>query len=253
MTRPPLAERHPLWFVALLELAVIVVYLLTGTIAHFAELPGEFVSVVSNVVLGVLAAGLLSRLGWRRTAGFRRVTRPRDLLWFLPLLMPAFFSLAAGLEFGGLGLTLGLLVTALLIGFTEEAIFRGLMLTALKARGPWMAAIVTSVLFGLSHSLNLLSGKSGVEILIQICYALAVGFAFAAIVFKTGLIWPLVLVHALIDFTSFLGKEGTPPAWEAAAGIGITFAFMSYGLFLMLHGRLTGRGLTPTRTSGEMT
>ena len=136
-----------------------------------------------------------------------------------------------------MGLTSGLLVTALLIGFAEEAIFRGLMLTALTARGPWTAAIVTSVLFGLSHSLNLLSGKSGAEILIQVAYALAVGFAFAATAFKTGLIWPLVLVHALIDFTSFLGKEGTPPAWEAAAGIGITFAFMSYGLFLMRGGK----------------
>lgn len=237
MTRLPLAERHPLWFVTLLELAVTLVFVLTGTIAHFAELPGEFVSVVANVVLGVLAVRLLSRLGWWRTAGFRQAMRSRDLLWFLPLLLPAFFSLAAGLEFGGLALTLGLLVTALLIGFTEETIFRGLMLTALKARGPWTAAIITSVLFGLSHSLNLLSGKSGAEILIQVAYALAVGFAFAAIVFKTGLIWPLVVVHALIDFTSFLGKQGTLSAWEAAAGIGITFAFMSYGLFLMLHGR----------------
>ena len=88
MTRPRIAERHPLWFVTLLELAVILVYLLIGTVAHLAGLPDAFVSVVANVVLGVLAAGLLSRLGWWRTAGFKRSIRPRDLLWFVPLLLP---------------------------------------------------------------------------------------------------------------------------------------------------------------------
>ncbi len=235
MRWPGFAERHSLWFVVLLELAVVVVYVLTGTVAHFAELPDEFVSILANVVLGVLAARLLTRLGWWRTAGFTRPIRSRDLLWFIPLLLPIGFSLAAGIEFKGLALTSTLLTSALLIGFTEEAIFRGLMLNALKARGPWTAATVTSVLFGLAHTLNLLSGKSGAEILIQVCYALAVGFCFAAIVLRTGMIWPLVLVHALIDFTSFLGREGISPAWDAVAGMGVTFAFMSYGLFLMRH------------------
>ena len=36
--RPPFAEHHPLWFVALLELVVTLVYLLVGTAAHFARL-----------------------------------------------------------------------------------------------------------------------------------------------------------------------------------------------------------------------
>ena len=134
-------------------------------------------------------------------------------------------------------LTFELLLIALLIGFAEETIYRGLMLNALKARGPWTAAIVTSVLFGLSHSLNLLSGKSGAEILIQVAYALAIGFGFAAVVLRTGLLWPLILVHALIDFTSFLGKAVLSPTWNAFAGIGVTFAFMSYGLFLMRRGK----------------
>ncbi|AZI44230.1 CPBP family intramembrane metalloprotease [Deinococcus psychrotolerans] len=240
MRWPGFAKRHPVWFVTLLELAVIVVYGLTGTIAHFAELPGEFVSIVANVMLIVLAAGLLTRLGWWRTAGFRLPVRPRDLLWFVPLLLPIGFSLAAGTEFKGWVLTSQLLISALLIGFAEEAFFRGLMLSALKTRGFWTAAVVSSVLFGLSHTLNLLSGKSGAEILIQVSYALAIGFCFAATVLRTGLIWPLVLIHALIDFTSFLGKEGTSPAWNAPAGIGVTFAFMSYGLYLMLHRQSPG-------------
>jgi uncharacterized protein len=237
MNRPPFAERHPLWFVALLELAVIVVYVLVGTAAHFTSVSNDGVAALATTVLSVLAAGLLSALGWWRAVGFRRAATPRDLLWVLPLLLPVIFSLFMGLEFKSLLLTCELLIIALLIGFSEETIYRGLMLNALKAKGPWTAAIVTSVLFGLSHSLNLLSGKSGVEILIQVAYALAIGFGFAAVALRTGLLWPLILVHALIDFTSVLGKTNLSPTWNAVAGLGVTFAFMSYGLFLMRRGK----------------
>ncbi len=239
MKRPPFAERHPLGFVALLELAVIVVYLLVGTFAHFASLPDDGVDAVANIALSVLAAALLSALGWWRVVGFKRAARPRDLLWFLPLLLPVGLNLSVGTAFGGLLLTSELLVIALLIGFVEETIYRGLMLNALKVRGPWTAAIVTSVLFGLSHSLNLLSGKSGAEILVQVPYALAIGFGFAAVVLKTGLIWPLIGVHTLIDFSSFLGNAELPPVWSAVAGIGVTFVFGSYGLYLMLNSKRT--------------
>ena len=230
------AQRHPLWFVASLELAMILVYLLAGTIAHFASLSDQGVNAVANLALSVLVAGLLGTLGWWRVVGFRRAARPRDLLWFLPLLLPVLLNLIVGLEFKSLLLTLELLLIALLIGFAEETIYRGLMLNALKARGPWTPAIVTSVLFGLSHSLNLLSGKSGADILIQVAYALAIGFGFAAVVLRTGLLWPLILVHALIDFTSFLGSGEHSASWNAVAGIGVTFAFMSYGLLLMRGG-----------------
>ncbi len=237
MKRPPFAERHPLWFVALLELAVIVTYLLVGTAAHFTHVSNDGVAAIATTALSVLAAGLLGALGWWRVVGFRRAATPRDLLWVLPLLLPVLLNLVVGLEFGGLLLTFELLLIALLIGFAEETIYRGLMLNALKARGHWTAAIVTSVLFGVSHSLNLLSGKSGAEILIQVAYALAIGFGFAAVALRTGLIWPLILVHALINFTSFIGKTELSPTWNAVAGVGVTFAFMSYGLFLMRQGK----------------
>ena len=237
MKRTPFADRHPLWFVALLELAVIVTYLLVGTAAHFTHVSNDGVAAIATTALSVLAAGLLSALGWWRVVGFRRAVSPRDLLWFLPLLLPVLLNLVVGLEFKELLLTFELLLIALLIGFSEETIYRGLMLNALKARGPWTAAIITSVLFGLSHSLNLLSGKSGAEILIQVCYALAIGFGFAAVALRTGLLWPLILVHALIDFTSFLGRAELSPTWNTIAGIGVTFAFMSYGLFLMRRGK----------------
>jgi uncharacterized protein len=231
MTR--FAERHPYWFVAILEITVIAVYLMAGTIAHVAQFSDQAITGIANSTLSVLVIGALSALGWWRAVGFRRPAHPRDLFFFLPLLLPVLINLGVGLNVPRLLLFTELLAIALLIGFAEEAIFRGLMLNVLKARGLWQAAMITSLLFGLSHSLNLLSGKSGTAILIQIAYALAIGFAFAALVLKKGILWPLIIVHALIDFTSFIGKDTIPVGWNAVAGVALTFLFMSYGLYLM--------------------
>lgn len=227
---PRIVERHLYWFVAILEIIVIAVYLMAGTIASVAQLSNQALTGIANSALSVLVIGAL---GWWRAVGFTRPAHPRHLLFFLPLLLPVLINLAVGLSVPGLLLFMELLALALLIGFAEEAIFRGLMLNALKARGLWQAAMITSLLFGLSHSLNLLSGKSFVDILIQVSYALAVGFAFAAVVLKEGILWPLVIAHALIDFTSFIGKDTLPAFWNAIAGVVLTFLFMSYGLFLM--------------------
>jgi uncharacterized protein len=233
MHQPRFAERHPYWFVAILEMIVIVVYLMAGTIVSVAHLSNQAITSIANSTLSVLAIGALSALGWWRMVGFKRPARPRDLFFFLPPLLPVLINLGVGLNIPSLLIFTELLAIAFLIGFAEEAIFRGLMLNALKARGLWQAAIISSLLFGLSHSLNLLSGKSGADILIQISYALAIGFAFAALVLKKGILWPLVVAHALIDFTSFIGKATVPAVWNVVAGVALTCMFMSYGLYLM--------------------
>ena len=103
-----------------------------------------------------------------------------------------------------------------------------------KSRGTWTAVIVTSLLFGLSHSLNVLSGKNLADVLVQILYALAIGFAFAALVLKKGIIWPLVLVHFMIDFKAMIGRTDFSPVLNSILGVAITFVLGSYGLLVML-------------------
>jgi hypothetical protein len=226
-------ERHPYWFVAILEIIVIAVYLMAGTIAYVAHLPDQAITGIANSTLSVLVIGALSALGWWRAIGFTRPAQPRHLFFFLPLFLPVLINLGVGLNVPSPLRFVELLAIACLIGFAEEAIFRGLMLNALKARGRWQAAVITALLFGLSHSLNLLSGKSGIAILIQIAYALAIGFAFAALVLKNGILWPLVIAHMLIDFTGFIGGAAIPATWNAIAGVALTCMFMWYGLYIM--------------------
>jgi membrane protease YdiL (CAAX protease family) len=175
-------------------------------------------------------------MGWWKVVGFRSPDKPSDLLYFIVPFFPIVINLIPGVEVTSLLLLTEILAITLMVGFVEETIFRGLMLNALKARGFWRAAILTSVLFGLTHAMNVVTGKSIAEDVAQVLYAVAIGFAFAALVLKKGILWPLVLAHFLINFVNFIQTPGFayPPSWELVIVVGLAVIFTAYGLFVML-------------------
>lgn len=65
--------------------------------------------------------------------------------------------------------------------------------------------IVTSLMFGLTHSANMLVGADPVQTLMQVIYATALGLTFAAIYLRTGNIWITIFIHTFTDFVSYLG------------------------------------------------
>jgi membrane protease YdiL (CAAX protease family) len=236
MKRPLFAERHPYWFVTILEIVVIVVYLLAGTIAHFLSLSNLELYGLANLGLTIIVAVLLTAMSWWRAIGFRPPDSRDDLLYFVVPFIPMLLNFIPGLEIGSLRHVTEILAITLMVGFVEEAIFRGLMLNALKAHGLWRAAIITAILFGFTHALNVLADKSVLQAAVQVLYAVAIGFGYAALVLKKGLLWPLVLAHFLIDFVNFLQRPGFayPPMWEVIIGISVAVVFTAYGLFVML-------------------
>jgi membrane protease YdiL (CAAX protease family) len=239
MKQSVFAERHPYGFVIVMEIVVIFVYLIAGTIAHFLNLSNLWLYGLANLGLTIIAATLLTIMGWWKITGFRLPQRRDDLLYFLLPFIPMFINFIPGLEVSGLGFLLEVFIITLMVGFVEEAFFRGLMLNALKAHGLWKAAIITSLLFGLTHALNTLAGKSVAEDVAQIFYAVAIGFAYAALVLKKGILWPLVIAHFLIDFINFLQKPGFtyPPFWEVVIVASLGVVFTAYGVLIMLEKR----------------
>jgi membrane protease YdiL (CAAX protease family) len=230
------AKRHPYWFTVILEITVIFIYLVAGTIAHFLNLSNLGLYGLANLGLTIIAVALLSGMGWWKSVGFRSPQRKSDLLYFLIPFLPMFTNFIPGVEVTSLRYLMEVFAITLMVGFMEEAVFRGLMLNAIKQRGLWKAAIITSLLFGLTHAMNTLAGKSLLEDALQIFYAIAIGFAFAALVLKKGILWPLVLAHFLINFVNFIQPpDFTYPLFEELLiSGGITVVFTVYGAFVML-------------------
>jgi membrane protease YdiL (CAAX protease family) len=117
--------------------------------------------VLAELILAVLAIALLVTLRSWRKVGFRAFPNLRDVrLYWIPLfpVLPVLAAAVVGISRMRFEDFVFLLVLACLIGFVEEVFFRGLILQALVPAGPWRAAILSSIAFGLMHLLNLLFG-----------------------------------------------------------------------------------------------
>jgi membrane protease YdiL (CAAX protease family) len=94
----------------------------------------------------------------------------------------------------------------LAIGFSEEIAFRGIVLRLFLPKGALHAAFIGSGVFGLLHLGNVFTGQPVALTVVQIFFAALGGFGLAAPYLKTNAIWPLVIVHMLVDFTQKLAK-----------------------------------------------
>jgi membrane protease YdiL (CAAX protease family) len=139
------------------------------------------------------------------------------------------------------------------IGFFEELLVRGVILGVLllkwgnTKKGIYLSVIVSSVLFGSGHILNLIGNPSIlVATLSQVVYATFIGIFFATCVLRSKTIWPMIILHATIDF---LGQvklitigggiealrmaEASISLQDALMSIVVTLIFSIYAFFLL--------------------
>ena len=160
------------------------------------------------------------------------------MLYYIPLPV----LLTANLWYG-VAMNLSPLETVLYIlsmfcvGFLEEMIFRGLLFQAMAKNGVRSAIVVSSVTFGIGHIVNLFNG-SGAELLpnlLQVMYAVAIGFAFVMIYCKTKSLMPCILTHSVFNGLSAFANEATmTPQREILSGILLAVIGGGYALYLAL-------------------
>ena len=169
---------------------------------------------------------------WRRlgvAAGPRHV---RLCLYFLPMLLLATGNVWDGFDPHYSGTALWYAIGSMaLVGFVEEMIFRGFLFRALlKKDGPKVAVIVSAVTFGIGHIVNLLAGMATVENLMMIVFAVAWGFVFTMVYYKSGSLLLCILAHAVVDVLSVVAAE---TAWGSWIYIGATVVIGgAYSLYL---------------------
>lgn len=122
-----------------------------------------------------------------------------------------------------------LLINTLMVGFSEELMFRGILLSELSRRMSfWKAAIIMSLMFGAVHLFNaVVTGEVGMG-LIQAVTATMSGFLFLGIRLKTNSIWPAMIVHGLWDFAILVNSA------ENGVNMSENMVAMIFGLFLLI-------------------
>ena len=132
--------------------------------------------------------------------GFCRSRYPaKQFLYYLPLVV-----IASSALWGGIGLRFGITGTVCYVismccaGFLEEVIFRGLLFRAMEKDNLKSAVLVSSLTFGLGHIVNLFngSGQDIISTIIQIIFAVLVGFVLVLIFYYGGSLIPCILFHS---------------------------------------------------------
>ena len=157
----------------------------------------------------------------------------KAMLWFIPLWIISSTNIWIGIspDYPMPGLLYAAVMMAF-VGFAEELIFRGFLFKAmLKGGSVKTAIIISSVTFGLGHILNLFIGQDLVETLIQMVFAVIVGFVFTMVFYKGGSLWPCILAHSVIDVTSVF-CSGESPVLEWIVHIVVFILGVSYCLYL---------------------
>lgn len=252
MTATGLRSRHGKLGVAL---AIFAVWLAITMGFDIAQAGGEMsldALVSQRVVIGLVVAPafLIAAMAWLRWDGLGLAApTPRRalLLLWLPLVYIALVLGSVALSGFPPGATIAFVfVNTLLVGISEELMFRGILLRgALSRMTIWRAIWLSCILFGLIHALNVLITGDLPAALIQAVAAFMSGVMFMALRIRTGSLYPLIIVHALWDFSLFVGLSGRAlPTSEAAptlspvamlAPVLLVLPLFLYGLFLMRH------------------
>ena len=117
-----------------------------------------------------------------------------------------FDSIVAG---GSMNSLVFVFATSLVAGIVEEITFRSLILANLMRitktyKGMLMSVVVTSVIFGVAHLTNLISGANAGSTIMQVISASIMGLFFAAVYMMCGSIVPLMVFHFGHDVLAFL-------------------------------------------------
>ena len=160
------------------------------------------------------------------------------MLFYIPLLVLLTANLWYGAALNQSPLETVLYILSMFcVGFLEEMIFRGLLFQAMAKNGVKSAIIVSSVTFGVGHIVHLING-SGAEWLpnlLQVMYAVVIGFAFVMIYCKTKSLVPCIFTHSVFNgLSAFSNEAAMTPQRQIISGVLLAVIGGGYALYLAL-------------------
>lgn len=174
---------------------------------------------------------LLHRYGLGRVQG-----KGRDYLYYFPLALIASVNIWFGVSLNmSVGESILYALTMVNAGIIEEILFRGMLYKELAETNEKSAIIVSSLLFGVGHIVNLFNG-SGAELVSNICqvfYAFSVGLMFVILFRKSGSIWPCIVTHSTLNALSTFNNGEKANQYIIPVSLFMIFASLLYSIYLI--------------------
>ena len=170
------------------------------------------IPVICIIALAVYTTVWVLRNSLEDTFGLCRFKgNQMTFLWFIPLILMSCINLKNGLALNApLPIVLLMAVNMAVAGYVEEIIFRGFLFRAMAKENLRSAIIVSAVTFGVGHIVNLFNTADVFGVILQVCYAVVIGFLYTVIVYKGGSLWPCIASHMFVNGSSVFAMESGP-------------------------------------------
>lgn len=189
---------------------LILLYVATNSycVQNFGDI--SYIGFVVNTILSVSLIVIILALKRTSYYGLTKVKNFKKCLYFIPLILILTVNLWNGININNPASEIVLhILTMINIGFIEEIIFRGFLFKMLAKNNVNSAIIVSALTFGIGHIVNLLNGAELIPTLLQICYAVSIGYLFVIIFHKSKSLIPCIITHSLMNALSIFNIENS--------------------------------------------
>ncbi len=188
---------------------------------------GDNIYMIVSRILGALACLIFVYMySSKKILSFK--TTLKAFLIFLPCMAVAINNFPFITFFGGKAYIdeepAGIIIYAAVcvsVGLFEEMAFRGCIFMAVLGRkgkrtvDVFWAIVISSVIFGIVHLLNIIAGAGIGSVVLQVGYSFLIGGMCSVILVKTANIWYCVILHAVYNFAGGVVPEcGGGVIWD---------------------------------------
>lgn len=200
----------------------------------FPEMPANYAILLRKALQALTVIIFITATKiWSQIGSLGKISK-KSLLPLLPVIILSFSSYLFGLKDYNFEEYLITFLICILIGVIEELSLRGIMYNAMRPYGASTAVIVSSAVFGLVHIPNMFYNKDIEGTLFQVLFAFGFGLVMAFVRYKTDLLLPQLLVHALWDFNVKISNTSLTIAFADTMNIISEILVVLFGLFLMI-------------------
>lgn len=194
----------------LIAILSIVIYVVINSYVRQNYGETSCINAIVNVILSMIFVLYIMKFKLGDYYSLKKFPNCKKFLYFIPFIILASVNLWSGININFTCKEIVFYsVSMLCIGFIEEIIFRGFLFRMMEKDNLKRAIIVTSLTFGIGHVVNLINGADFISTLMQMCYAVCIGYSFAVVLVKGKSLWPCIITHSIINMLSIYNTQNT--------------------------------------------